>query len=143
MKKNQGDGTLNNLTTNYSILITLMLIALQGCSSTPTTEDIVSCFTSKTQLSVAKIDEKNYRLFAIARESISLKKRLQSSQECFTNTNWSNNWRISVFSSHKYAGYKDEPNIIPLHVNNNWAKAYLVEYIGSKNEYISMPAIQP
>ncbi len=143
MKKNQGDGTLNNSMIKHSVFITLIILVLQGCSSTQTTEEIVSCFTSKTRLSVAKADEKNYRIFVVTNKTKSLKKRLQSSQKCFANTKWSKDWRISVFTSIKYAGYKDEPNIIPLHKNNNWAKAYLAEYIGSENKYISMPAIQP
>ena len=142
MKRSQGDGILNNSMTKPSIFVALTLTVLQGCAITNTTETISSCFTSKTKLSVVKVDEKNYRIFAVGNESKSLHRRLQSSQDCFADTKWSNDWRISVFANSQYAGYKDEPKIIPLHKNNNWAKAYIAEYIGPEDKYISMPAIK-
>jgi hypothetical protein len=50
---------------------------------------------------------------------------------------------LSLFTDAKYAGYKDEKNIIPYHEDNSWAKAYVAEYDSQANTLISYPAYKP
>ena len=56
-------------------------------------------------------------------------------------TDWSGDWSISVFSKVRFAGYKDEENIIPYHKNDQWAKAYLAEFNGAELAVIKYPAL--
>ncbi len=133
---------MNNSKIKYYFITTVSLL-IQSCVAVSQTE-ISDCFEAKTNMSVAKIDERNHRIFAIPKhlsEKVIIS-QIKSSAECFNNSSWSGNWSISLFSSEKYAGYKDEPRIIPYHKNNKWAKAYFGEFDGSSQTYTSFPAIK-
>ncbi len=89
------------------------------------------------------MDKKNHRYFVIQREtSMASDKELHSElSTCFAKTDWGNDWHISLFSEARFAGYKDEKKIIPLHKNNQWSKAYLAEYDGIMNSVTKQPAL--
>lgn len=109
------------------------------------TVDIATCFMNKTDMKVAKVDEKNHRLFAIPKQHSEevIVGQVRSAVSCFSKTSWSKDWSVSLFTSDKYAGYKDEQHIIPYHRNNEWAKAYLGEFEGASQTYTSFPAMKP
>jgi len=122
--------------------VAALLIGTQGCSETNNV-DIASCFADKSGMTVAKIDEKNHRVFAVPKQQAedAIVGQVRSAAGCFSDSSWSKDWSVSLFTSDKYAGYKDEPHIIPYHKNNEWAKAYLGEYDGSSQTYTSFPAM--
>lgn len=93
-------------------------------------------------MKVVRVDEKNHRIFAIPRpmaeeETVN---RLRSSSECFSKSTWARDWSVSLFAHERYAGYKDEPHIIPYHKNNEWAKAYVGEFDGASKTFTRTPA---
>lgn len=142
MNSNRGDGILNNSKIKRYFVISVFLM-IQSCAAVSQTE-ISVCFEAKANMSIVKIDERNHRFFAIPKQLSEevIVSKIKSSAECFNNSSWSNNWNVSVFSNEKYAGYKDEPRIIPYHKNDEWAKAYLGEFDGSSQTYTSFPAIK-
>jgi hypothetical protein len=144
MGSNQGDGTLNSSSARRYLVLVAMLISTQSCAQTEHTS-IAKCFEKKADMKVARIDKKNHRIFAIPeqRSEEAILSQVRSSAECFSNSNWSNDWSISLFTNEKYAGYKDEQHIVPYHRNNEWAKAYLGEYDGHSQTYASFPAMKP
>lgn len=144
MGNNQGDGTLNSSSARRYLILAALLVGTQSCAETEYA-DIAKCFEKKADMTVARIDEKNHRIFAIPkqRSGEAIVGQVRSSAECFVNSSWSNDWSISLFTSAKYAGYKDEKHIIPYHRNNEWAKAYLGEYDGPSQTYTSFPATKP
>ena len=144
MGSSQGGGTLNSLNIKRYTVMAALLIGTQSCAETNYI-DIATCFTNKAGMRVAKIDEKNHRIFAIPKQHSeeAIIGQVRSSVGCFSNSNWSKDWSVSLFTSDKYAGYKDEQHIIPYHKNNEWAKAYLGEFDGSSQTYTSFPAMKP
>jgi len=62
---------------------------------------------------------------------------------CLKNHEWKEKWSLSVFSDKKLAGYKDEPNIIPFHNNDEWSKGYLAEFDASSHILTLNPVVKP
>jgi len=102
-----------------------------------------SCVENVAAFEIVRVDDKNHRYFVIQESKISLsdKELLTKLSTCFIKTDWSNDWSVSLFSEKEFAGYIDEPTIIPLHNGNQWAKAYLAEYNGSENSVTKYPAL--
>lgn len=124
--------------------LAVLLVSIQACAESKTI-DIATCFMNKADMKVAKVDEKNHRLFAIPKHHSEevIVGQVRSAVGCFSKTSWSKDWSVSLFTSDKYAGYKDEQHIIPYHKNNEWAKAYLGEFEGASQTYTSFPAMKP
>lgn len=137
---------MSNSTIRHYLILMSLFMTSPACSGAEQV-DIVKCFEAKTQMVVARVDEKNHRIFAIPtieqQSEEMLLNSIRSSAPCFSDSNWSSDWSVSLFTSKKFAGYKDEKHIIPYHQNNEWAKAYIGEYSGSSQSYIRNPAVEP
>jgi len=95
--------------------------------------------------SLVKVDYEHKRIFVAIKSAkqAELKAMIQKFESCFDNHEWSNQWSLSVFANKRIAGYKDEPNIIPFHKNNEWAKGYLAEYYSLTRTLTLAPATSP
>jgi hypothetical protein len=95
--------------------------------------------------SLIKVDQEHKRIFVVLKtiKQAELKTLIQKLESCFNNHEWNNQWSLSVFSNKRIAGYKDEPNIIPFHKNNAWAKGYLAEYSSLTRILTLAPATSP
>lgn len=118
-----------------------LALGIQGCVN-PGLNTMSACFEAKTSMKVVRVDEKNHRIFAIPGPPIEEDAihRLLTSSECFSKSAWAKDWSVSLFAHERYAGYKDEPHIIPYHKNNEWAKAYVGEFDGASNTFTRTPA---
>ena len=105
----------------------------------------IACIENILDGKVVRVDNKNQRLFVVNEKLTAeiFSAKLRDIKSCISNSAWDRDWAISVFTQKKYAGYKDEKNIIPLHKNNEWAKAYKIEYLNSEESVIADPAINP
>lgn len=142
MSSSQGDGTLNSLISRFFVVAFVLFFSGQGCLK-ENSNDISICFEKESGLTVVRVDENNHRLFAITKPfpENELSKKISNAASCFKTVNWSGDWSISLFADKKYAGYKDEKEIIPYHKDNEWAKSYVGEYDGSSGGYKSFPAL--
>ena len=146
MISDQGGGILNN-----SIIRAILANALIMCCffSTACATDLsnskVECVQKILGSIIVKVDNKNERLFVVNKDLTPelLSTKLSSIKSCLKDSAWANDWAISIFTEEKYAGYKDEKNIIPFHKNNEWAKAYKIEYLNSSSTIIKNPALNP
>ena len=95
--------------------------------------------------SLVKVDQENRRIFTVMKriKQAELKALIQKLESCFNNHEWNNQWSLSVFSKKRIAGYKDDPNIIPFHKKNEWAKGYLAEYYSLTRTLTLAPATSP
>lgn len=123
-------------------LITLLFSAIGYSQEAPKT--LSKCFEQKTNLVVVRVDENNKRLFVISKKlpENQFKEILPLSEICFKDTPWKTEWSISIFTDKKFAGYKNESDIIPYHKGNIWAQSYIGEYEGKNKRYMSYPALQ-
>jgi hypothetical protein len=88
-----------------------------------------------------RVDEERQRFFIQQSQATleSLNPLITKIQGCLNSHVWKDNWSLSVFSEKKFAGYKDEPNIIPFHNNDEWSKGYLAEFDAASNT-LTLPA---
>lgn len=95
--------------------------------------------------SLVKVDQERKRMFVVMKntQQAELEALIQKLECCFKDHEWNNQWSLSVFSSKRIAGYKDEPNIIPFHKKNEWAKGYLAEYDARTRALTLTPATSP
>jgi len=98
---------------------------------------------------VARVDDRNERLFVIASESdiagpTKIEKIVEGAGSYIAacRRDWSSKWSVSAFSDKKYAAYKDEPQVAPYIENGEWQKAYLAEYDNSDASLVRFP-LQP
>lgn len=135
------NSTIKHVAIAFLVLICLISTACAKDLSIKRTECIEDIFHSQ----VVRIDNINQRLFLANKDMTPdfLSSKLNKIKSCLKDSGWSNDWAISVFTEAKYAGYKDEKNIIPLHKNNEWAKAYKLEYLNSSETIILAPAFDP
>lgn len=146
MISDQGGGILNN-----SIIRSLFVSVILLCCffATACAADLskvkVECIKNVLDIKKVKIDNKNQRLFVIGKNLNAevICSKLNNIKLCLKDSAWNSDWAISVFTEEKYAGYKDDKNIIPFHKNNEWAKAYKIEYLNSSGTIIKDPAIDP
>lgn len=105
----------------------------------------IECIKNTLDSEKVKVDNLNQRLFIIDKNLTAqiLSSKLNKIKICLKNSSWNSDWAISVFTEEKYAGYKDDKNIIPFHKNNEWAKAYKIEYLNSSGIIIIDPALSP
>ena len=94
---------------------------------------------------VVRVDERNHRLFVVTGKKgvKKLETALVKLPGCIKQKGWKDKWSLSLFSHEQYAGYADEPSIIPFHENDKWAKAYLAEYDHQIQELILSPVLNP
>lgn len=137
---------MNNSITR---LIVINILSLCCLISTACAKDLsikkTECLQDVLNSEIVRIDNKNQRLFVINKNMTPefLGSKLKNIKLCLKDSEWDDDWAISIFSEEKYAGYKDEQNIIPLHKNNEWAKAYKLEYLNSNGIIILTPALDP
>jgi hypothetical protein len=146
MISDQGGGTLNN--SIIRIILTHFLImccSFSTACATDLSKGKIECVKNILNSKIVKVDNKNQRLFIVNKNLTPelLSSKLSNIQLCLENSTWNSDWAISVFSEEKCAGYKDEKKIIPFHQNNEWEKAYKIEYLNSSGTIIKNPAISP
>jgi hypothetical protein len=125
-------------------MIFLSCFLSTACASKLSNAKVV-CVERILDAKVVKLDNKNQRLFVVS-EDLTVEHfytKLKDIKACLNNSAWDSDWAISIFTKEKYAGYKDEKKIIPLHKNNEWAKAYKIEYLNSSGAIIRDPALSP
>ena len=142
MISNLGDGTLLNFQNKSSLIFILFAPLAFSCSANDLSP-VRSCVENVSGFEIVRVDDKNHRYFVTkeSKSTLSDKELLAKFSTCFIKTDWSNDWSISLFSEKRFAGYIDEPTIIPLHRGNQWAEAYLAEYNGAKNTATKYPAL--
>lgn len=143
---NQGGGILINSINKLFLLNVVLVFCLfsVACASEIANIDI-KCIEKNLGVKVVRIDNNNQRLF-IVNENISSEyfiSKLDKIKSCLDNSGWGGDWAISIFNKAECAGYKDEKKIIPLHKNNEWAKAYKMEYSNSSGVLIEDPVLNP
>lgn len=127
---------------NKSSLIFILFVPLAFSCSANDLSPARSCVENVSGFKIVRADDENHRYF-VTQENISTlsdKELLTKLSKCFVKTDWIKDWSISLFSEKRFAGYVDEPTIIPLHKGNQWAEAYLAEYNGAKNSVTKYPA---
>ena len=135
---------MNSLMSKLIITIYIAAAFTVGCT-TVTNQDSAICVERILNVDIVRIDENNHRFFIANREikALDIKKKLNQIEKCFVNTPWQADWALSVFTEAKFAGYKDEKNIIPYHKDNRWATAYIVEYDHFTKSLTENPATNP
>ena len=128
---------------NKSSLIFLLFSPFAFSCSANDLSLVSSCVENTAGFEIVRVDDKNHRYFVTQENKSTLQDEelLTKLSICFIKTDWSNDWSISLFSEKRFAGYIDEPTIIPLHDGNQWAKAYLAEYNGAENSATKYPAL--
>lgn len=115
---------------NNIIIISCILIGY-GCASNALDYEKKTnqCVEVVLNVKVVKIDKENQRLFIVSPtvDAQDIADHIKELQACFESNGWCTNWSLSLFSDEKYAGYKDDPAIIPYHEDNSWAKGYIAE----------------
>jgi hypothetical protein len=144
--KDQGGGILNNSINRIVFINVIFLTCLltTACAG-ELSKDRISCVENVLDSKVVRVDNKNQRLFMVNANLTAerFSSKVSDIRACLNSDEWGNDWAISIFTAPKYAGYKDDKNIIPLHKNNEWAKAYKLEYLNSKRTLIVSPALNP
>ncbi|RZF83172.1 hypothetical protein EXT46_06910 [Pseudoalteromonas sp. CO325X] len=109
-------------------LFTLTLLFSQVSCAANSTETVQNCVQQTLGFEVVRTDPTNHRFFVVSNTQFTVESLSNLAlDQCFDEMSWQDDWSISVFSSAKYAGYKDEKDIIPLHADNKWINAYLAE----------------
>jgi len=94
-----------------------------------------------------RMDEQNKRFFIIRSRLdieatwILVKKNQQFLDRYFQD--WSHRWALSIFSNRKFAGYKDNPALLPFVQSGEWARGYLAEYDAATGILTLDPATKP
>lgn len=137
---------LNNSTIRLLFVNVLLLCCLLSTACAGDLSDVkIECIKKTLDTENVKVDNKNQRLFVADKNLTAhiFSSKLNKIKLCLKNSSWDSDWAISVFTEEKYAGYKDDKNIIPFHKNNEWAKAYKIEYLNSSGIIIKNPALSP
>jgi len=145
MEEPQGGGILNNLIIKVAFTTFILSISTTSCAATTNSASTKKCVEKVLGVDVVRVDDRNHRFFIASKkiDASAIKGNIAGLEECFKSTEWQQDWSLSVFTEAKYAGYKDEPNIIQYHKNNLWAKAYLLEYDHANKSLIKNPAVNP
>ncbi|MGF1689290.1 hypothetical protein L4C36_21900 [Photobacterium japonica] len=116
-------------------------VILVGCSQI-SGDEMADCVSETLDVQIVRMDENNQRLFVVPNGSVQIKvSAADDVNHCFESSRWNDNWSVSVFSASKYAGYKDEENIIQYHKDGAWSKGYLAEIDGVNKTVTYSPAI--
>ena len=117
---------MNSLANKY--LFTLTLLFSQVSCAASSMDTIQNCVQQTLGSEVVRTDSLNHRFFVVPNTQFTVESLSNLAlDQCFDEMSWQDDWSISVFSNAKYAGYKDEKDIIPLHADNKWTNAYLAE----------------
>lgn len=144
-EERQGGGILNSLMIKVAFTIFLLSVSTASCAATTSSISTTKCVEKVLGVDVVKVDDRNHRFFIASKivDASAIKGNITGLEECFKNTEWQQVWSLSVFAEAKYAGYKDEANIIQYHKDNLWAKAYLLEYDHANRSLTKNPAVNP
>lgn len=109
--------------------------------------DASACFTTSSLFEApSRIDWRNERLFVVARQPRVGAERLRAAfaelASCLRGANMGN-WKVSLFSDRRFAGYKDEATIVAYVRSGEWAAGYLGEYDGASGILTLDPVTQP
>lgn len=136
---------MNNL---IKIVLLFALASFTGlCSAVEAGADSgIECVkNSFTEDELVKIHGEQKRFFFVM-EPFQQEKMIDAIRTitvCLKRSCWEKRWSLSVFSDKKYAGYKDEPEIIQFHNNNLWSKGYRAEYDSQSHRLTLNPALEP
>lgn len=139
-----GGGNLSNSISKFAFLGGIWLFLAACCSAT--TDNALECAVSAIgKDTVAKIDHKQKRFFVVRTqvEIEGISRLTEKLHNCLSGHEWDRHWSLSVFSKKELAGYKDEPEIVPFHKDDQWAKGYLGEYDSATGTLTLEPAIAP
>jgi len=136
---------LNNLPIKFTVILLILSIFSIGCAKSKSEESAQACVERILHANVVRIDTSNKRFFIASQDitATDIKEKLPQLEECFLSREWNSDWSLSGFTDAKYAGYKDEADIIPYHKDNTWAKAYVFEYDHATNSLVKNPATNP
>ena len=140
-----GGGILNNSISKVLLLLWL-IVSVVGYSNAGSTTTGIECAVSAIgEDRIARIHHEQKRFFMISQsvDVQSFRELIGVMTICFSGNDWDQQWALSVFSEKKFAGYMDEPEIVPFHENYQWAKGYLAEYDSSTGILTLDPLISP
>lgn len=131
---------------NSMIKLAILGIALFTVACTSRAENAIECAKNVIGTnSLVMVDQEQQRFFIQKTQATleTLDPLVTKVQACLDSHDWKDKWSLSVFSDKKLAGYKDEPNIIPFHKNDEWSKGYLAEYDASSKTLTLNPLTSP
>lgn len=108
-------------------------------------DTMATCVGYALKAKVVRIDERNHRFFLASKtlKARDIKLNISKVEQCLAYSYWKTDFALSLFTEAKFAGYRDEANIIPWHKGNHWAKAYVAEYNHRSKSLLRNPAMGP
>lgn len=103
---------------------------------------------SSDEITVVRTDDRNHRSFVVrppttveSQKSLADVVARAEALIAHCRPQWGSDWRLSVFSEEKYAGYKDEPQILPYVRDGHWAESYLAECSVKDRRCVTYPLL--
>ena len=130
----------------FNAKLFIFAVVLFSIACTGKAENAINCAKNAiSKDSLVRVDEEQQRFFIQKTQATvdMLRPLITKIQSCLNDHTWQNKWSLSVFSEKKLAGYKDEPNIIPFHKNDEWSKGYLAEYDAASKTLTLNPVTHP
>jgi hypothetical protein len=129
------------------VVVALLLPVGAAVAQGAVAADASTCFTAASPFEApVRIDERNQRLFVVARRPQPGAERLRAAfaelAPCLRAPGMGT-WKISLFSDRRFAGYKDEPSIKAYVRSGEWAVGYLGEYDGASRVLTLDPLTRP
>ncbi|WP_299438088.1 hypothetical protein [uncultured Rhodospira sp.] len=97
--------------------------------------DIIPCLEEAYgRDAVVRLDDRNARVFLVWPAERNLDTTgvlafVHDADTCFRpHPDWAETYSVSLFSARRFAGYKTEPDILPLVKDGTWIPAYLAEF---------------
>ncbi|KPJ92110.1 MAG: hypothetical protein AMJ53_10045 [Gammaproteobacteria bacterium SG8_11] len=131
---------------NPMIKLAIISIVLFTVACTSRADNAIKCAKNAIgSNSLVSVDQEQQRFFIQKTQAAleTLNPLIIKVQACLDRHDWKDKWSLSVFSDKKLAGYKDEPNIILFHKNDEWSKGYLAEYDASSKTITLNPLTNP
>ena len=119
-----------------------LFLAALTCSAPATADERSVCIEKAAPgTEMTRFDEEAGRAFLVSKTLApeELATFIPSISACMSDLG--DRWAVSLFRAAELAGYKDEPDIIPFHQGERWAKGYVAEYLRSKRELTAWPVI--
>lgn len=126
----QGGGVLNSLSRKVFSLASALFVASCSTLESDASSGIECVKSAFNEEQLVRVHEEQKRLFFVMNPFQREKAvdTINTITECLKHSQWERLWSLSVFSEKRYAGYKDEPEIIQFHKNDMWSKGYIAEY---------------
>ncbi len=136
-------GTAVALPPSGALLLPFGAAAAQGSAAAVAS----ACFTTSGLFEAPiRIDRRNERLFVVARQPQAGAERLRAAfaelASCLRGSGMGN-WKVSLFSDRRFAGYKDEAAVNDYVRSGEWAAGYLGEYDGASRILTLDPVTRP